>query len=108
MRTYFYQLLQSSTGLSGSVSSSAQRIEFTTGYSVQAIYTGGLNGTASLLSSNDGVTFDTITNTSQTFSGAGSFMWNVLSANYQYVQFSYTATSASSGLLSVNLFSKGF
>lgn len=109
MRTYNYQLI-STTGITGLISTSAHKIDYTWAYAMQAIYSGNTNGVLSLLSSNDGVNFDTIVGSSAAISGSsGSYLWNVLSANYLYVQGQFLAStaSASTGTLRFIINSKG-
>lgn len=108
MRTYTYTLL-STTGVAGTVSSSAHKIDYTVGYAMQAIYTGGLNGTLSLLRSNDGTNFSQIPGSTAPIAGAGNFVWDYsTNASYLYVQGKYVASSASSGTLQFLINSKGF
>lgn len=107
MRTYSYELI-STTGVSTFVSTSAHKIDYTVGYAMQASYTGGLRGNLQLLSSNDGVFFTPIAGTLTSIASTGVFIWNVLSANYLYVQGQFLPTSASTGTLSFLINSKGF
>lgn len=107
MRTYSYQLI-STTGVETFVSTSAHKIDYTVGYAMSATYTGGLNGYVQLLSSNDGVFFTPIKGSSAVISSSGQVIWNVLSANYLYVQGQYLPTGASTGTLQFLINSKGF
>lgn len=108
MRTYPLLWL-SSTSMSQDLASSAQKIDYTVGYSVQAVYTGSSpRGTMSLLASNDGQNFATITDSPTTISSSGTFVWNIISANYDYTQFRFASSAGSVGSLSVNFYSKGF
>lgn len=108
MRTYPL-LWFSSSGMAQNLASSAQKIDYTVGYSVQAVYGGpSPRGTMALYASNDGVNFAQVQNSSQLISSSGNFMWNVMSANYDYVQFQFASSAASSGTLVVNFYSKGF
>ena len=106
MRTFPFVML-STTGVSGIVSSSALGITYTTGYSCQAVYTGGISGTLSLGASNDGINFSTIKDSPQAISGSGNFMYNVRFSNYDFVNATFSATPPSSGTLVINFFSKG-
>lgn len=105
-----------STGVNQTFTSSAFKIEYGLGYAVQTIYNGVVNGTISLLSSNDGVNFDTISGTPTVISNpaagtTGHFTWNVMQSNYQYVQFGYAASSTitnTTGLIRATIVYKGF
>lgn len=92
-------------------------------YAIQAIYTtvGSLGGSLSLQASlnynpgtpqsggakNDG-DWTTITDSPETISGAGNFIWNVTSSNYQAVRLVYTATGGDTGTLSAFYKTRGF
>ena len=107
MRTWnstFY----STSALTGTFSTSALKIEYTTGCAVQAIYTGGPTGALSLLASNDGINFSTIANSSNSITGPGNYIWNLLSPGFEFIQGNFTASSASSGTMAFNFNSKGF
>lgn len=110
MRTYpIYPQWLSSTSMSQNLASSAQKIDYTVGYSVQAIYNGpNPRGTMSLNASLDGVNFAQIDNSSVLISSSGNYVWNVISANYDYVKFQFASSAASSGSLTVLFYSKGF
>ena len=109
MRTFPYVLF-SSTGMAQNYASSGLKIDYTLGYSVQAVY-GGPNprGTISLNASNDNVNWAQIANSSFLITGtSGSYMWNIWTANYDYMQFQFASSAASSGTMLVNLDSTGF
>ena len=114
MRVYEYTLFTGRIDATSSIArdypSSAQSIDFTFGYSVQATYTGiQPQGTLSLLSSNDDVNFVTIRGSSAYIAGAssGTTIWNVRWPNYDSMRVNFSSTSASSGNLVVTFFSKG-
>lgn len=125
MRTYNYIMLGStsagvSINSSTTISSSAQPIDYTAwGYALQATFIGSQpQGTLSLLSSNDKINFVQITGSSTQFGAglpsssaatgtSGVVMYNVRSANYQYMKVQFVPSSASSGQLTATLFSKG-
>lgn len=97
------------TGVGTNFSTSAYNIQYYHGYAVQAIYTGGTRGTASIQVSNDGVNFSTVTGSTQVLSGAGNFIWNVTDAYYKYAQFNWASTgAASTGTMSIYFMAKGF
>lgn len=116
MRTFLTNILPPTTGLiptSGVLSSSALQMEYSTGLAIQARYAGGPTGTMSLLASNDGIYFVTIAgsgaNITPNLAGStGQYMWNLISPGFQYVKWQFSSTSASSGLMAVTAFSKGF
>jgi hypothetical protein len=41
-------------------------------------------------------------------SGTGTYLWNVLSANYDYMQFQFASSGGSLGGIQVWFYSKGF
>lgn len=109
MRTYpIYPAWFSSTATSTDLASSAQKIDYTVAYSVQAIYTGNTRGTMALYASNDGLNFSQIQNSSYLISSSGNYVWNVLSANYDYVQWRFASSATSTGTMQVLFYSKGF
>lgn len=111
MRTYNFILSSSATLPSnGTYASSAQKIEFTTGYSVQADYNGAaLRGTISLAASNTGVDFVTIPASTAFIDSPGHYLRNVLASNYEWVRFEWASSGgSSSGFVNVTLQSKGF
>lgn len=77
-------------------------------YAIQAVWTGSPVGTLKIQVSNDivpdgvggdqasnVVNWTDYTNSSQSISGAGNFVWNVLEAGYRWVRLVYTKTSGS-------------
>lgn len=91
------------------------------GYAVQADYatSGTLGGVLALQASVDhkqdpegnvvnAGTFVTIANSPVTITGAGSYIWNVTSANYAFFQLIYTHTGGDSGTLNAYCTIKGF
>jgi hypothetical protein len=87
-------------------------IPYYAGYSVQANYatSGTLGGVLALQASDDhqedpegnvlhAGNWVTITNTPVTLTGAGSYMWNVTTANYSYFRLIYTHLGGDSGTL---------
>lgn len=84
--------------MASSFQSAGQFLDHYTIYSIQAVYTGSPVGTLSLASSNDGVTWDTITGTSTAVSAAGSTMFNVTITGYKWVRLEYVATSGTGTL----------
>lgn len=113
MRTYNCYLTPT-TGVgivaSSVYQSSAQTIQYEVGFSLQAVYTGAQpQGTISLLGSNDGIHFVTVSGTSSLLSGStGSTLWNLPQAYYKFIKANFSATSASSGALTVLMQSKEF
>ena len=114
MRTYSYTLfnrtINASSGVVVAFSSSAQQIDYTTGYAMQATYTGiKPEGTLSLLGSNDGINFITIKNSEVAITGAasGTTIWNVILPSYDFVKIKFQSTSATSGSLVGTFYSKG-
>lgn len=95
-----YKLVNAHT-MGADFQSIGQPLEHYTIYSVQAVYTGSPVGTLTLSSSNDGVTWDTISGTSQSVSAAGSTMWNVQGAGYLFVRLEYAFTSGSGSLSAI-------
>lgn len=78
------------------------------GYAIQATWTGAsLSGMVELESSNDGTTWDIITDSPQIVSGPGTFMWNVREPFYRYVRIHFAYTSGS-GTITASFNSKGF
>lgn len=109
--TGVYSATPATTGVGINFSTSAIDIEYYRGYSFQTIYSGGTKGTASILASNDGTNFSTVSGTSQVLTGAGNFIWNVDGAYYRYVQFNWGTTGAgpaSTGTMTVIFSSKSF
>lgn len=79
------------------------------GYSIQAIYTTGAPaGTLKLQASNDGINFCDIPGTPFAVTGTGSFLWNVSSSNYLYVQMVWTPSGGSSGTMQSLAYMRGF
>lgn len=114
MRTYPYAIISngnmsSNSASSGNLSSSAQRIDYTFGYSVQATYTGTRpQGNLSLAGSNDGVNFSQVSNSQVALDGTtGTTIYNVAFPNYDFVMVNFAATSASSGIMNAIFYSKG-
>jgi hypothetical protein len=96
-------------------------IDQVVGYAVQADYTtsGSLGGTLSLEASSDHVqdingnvttpgNFVTITNSPVVLTGAGSYIWNIWTANYLYFRLRYTHAGGDSGTLNAVCTTKGF
>ena len=112
MRTYSYNLASSAiVAASGILATTAHQIEYSTGYAVQAVYSGAsIRAKLSLEASNDGDTFVTIPASTAYIDGSGSYLRNVLASNYEFVRFIYEASSASASSATVNvvLQSKGF
>lgn len=78
------------------------------GYSIQANFlSGSPAGTLVLQASNDDVNFCDIPGTSFAVTGTGSFLWNITSSNYLYVQLKWTAGS-STGTLTALAYVRGF
>lgn len=104
--------IPATTGIAGSYSTSGFYIGLTTQCAVQALYTGNINGTLSLSSSNDGVNYDVITGSTtginQNFNGStGHMTWNIPFPGYSYILGNWVNASASTGMLAFNLYSKG-
>lgn len=110
MRTYpIYPYWFSTTALTQNQSSSAQKIDYTIGYSVQANLSGSNGrGTLSLQASIDGTNFAEVQNSSVLMSSSGTYVWNVMSANYDYVRFNLASSAGANGSLTVLFYSKGF
>lgn len=107
--------------MAADIISSIVPIDQVYGYSVQANYTtsGSLGGTLSIQASVDHVqdtegnvinagTFVDITGTPVVLTGAGSFIWNVMTANYLYFQLKYTHAGGDTGTLNAFSVTKGF
>lgn len=98
------QQIVSSGDMSGSVSSTAVSLTNAYQYSVQATYTGSPVGSLELQVSNDIQDCASVTNWSsiaasvQAISAAGSYMWNVINANYHCIRLVYTRTSGTGTL----------
>lgn len=113
MRSYNYPILVNSNiaingPTSGNIASSAQPVEYSNGFSVQAVYTGTQpQGTIMLQASNDNVNFVTVTGSSASLPGStGSIVWNVRDPNYFYSRINFLGSSATSGVLNAWFTSK--
>lgn len=97
------------------LNSAAQQLVNIFAYSIQGIITGSAAGTIKLQASNDQAfapsvptNWTDITGSSQSVSGAGTVMWNVLSnPSYAWVRVVYT-NATGTGTLTLNFFGKGF
>jgi hypothetical protein len=107
--------------MAGDLTSSVQQLDNAFGYSVQANYAtvGSLGGTLSLEASIDhqqdsqgnvlvAGNWVTVTNSSQTISGAGSYIWNVENVMYPYFRVKYAHHSGDTGTLNVYCNVRGF
>lgn len=89
--------------------SGVQQLLHATGYAVQAVWTGaGAAGTLKLQTSNDNITYDDLTGSSTVVAGAGSYVWNVWTCNYNYVKCVFTHSGGSAGEIYVTVNYKGF
>lgn len=104
--------LATAAAMSAGVTSAGVDMNQINAGAVQAIFTGAPVGTIKLQISCDPVTLVTsVTNwadysgSSQSVSGAGTFIWNFFNAGYQWLQLVYTPASGS-GSLTVNFTGK--
>lgn len=66
--------------------------------SIQASWTGSPVGSLQLLISNDDVVYSVYTGSVTAVSGAGNFLWNLLSCGFNYIKVQYTSTSGTGSL----------
>lgn len=110
MRANTIVLLQNGqkTGdMTGALTFGPEKLAQIYGYGIQANFSGSPAGTLKIQASIDGVGWSDIPGSSFTVTGAGSFLWNVTSSNYLYVQMIWTPTSGS-GTLSALAYIRGF
>ncbi len=97
--------------MSADIASDGQDLNQVYTYSIQAVYTGAPVGTLQLEISNDNpyipssgnpavnvVNWIPYSGSTVAVSGAGSFMWNVLTTGNRWVRVTYTATSGTGSL----------
>jgi hypothetical protein len=73
---------------------------------IQANWSGSPVGSLELLISNDNIIYSVYTGSSTAVSGAGNFLWNLLSCGFNWIQVQYTFTSGT-GTLNVTTSYKG-
>lgn len=105
MRIY-NQLFLTAGDMAGSVTSSAEPLDYIYGFSIQAIYTGSPVGTLTLEASNDNSNWVTVTDSSYSVTSAGNYMWNFTVSNFKWVRVVYTRTSGT-GTLSARIYARG-
>lgn len=84
--------------MASSITSSACDLTYYDGFAIQAVYTGSPSGSFKIqVSADAGVctNFSDYTNSSQTISAAGDFIWIVNSSAYHCARLVYTVTSGS-------------
>lgn len=87
--------------MASSITSSACDLTYYDGFAIQAVYTGSPSGTFKIQVSADAgacTTFSDYTNSSQTISAAGDYIWIVNSSAYHCARLVYTLTSGSGTL----------
>lgn len=92
--------------MSGNLTSNSQGLIFMLSASIQAVWTGSPTGNLSIQISNDNINWSTYTGSSTAVSGAGNFMWNLLTTPYPWVRVIYTA-SGGTGSLNISVNGKG-
>lgn len=109
------ELLINAGDMSGDITSAAQQLDYTIGFSVQLVFAGSPVGTFKLQSSCDPSVYpaaptnwDDITSSSQAISAAGSGTYNFnQTPGFKYVRAVYTRTSGT-GTLNARINTKGF
>lgn len=99
-------LLDSNISLNTNYTSPTIDLTLYYGLSVQASWegSGGGTGTIGLQVSNDGINYDTVTNSPTTLSGTGTFFWDVTNTQAKYMQVYFTYASGSgTTLLSIKV-----
>lgn len=88
--------------------SEAVELYFTTGYSVQALWTGAATtGSIKLQMSINGDDWEDVGSSSQAISGPGSFIWNVTDVHYRYVRVVVEETASNDLTVNAWIYSKG-
>lgn len=116
----FNEPIISNALMNANISSPGIPLAQTFGYAIQAVYTGTPTGTLKLQASNDPLgdltnpndqptNWEDISNSSQSISAAGSFLWNVTDVMYTWVRLVFTDGSGgtSTARLSANINGKG-
>lgn len=95
------------TDASVNQTSVSQSINQIFSYSAQAVFTGSPAGTVSLQASIDNTNFVDIGASDQVISDAGTIIWNVSGANYQYFRIVWVK-SGGTGTVVFSCFQRGF
>lgn len=107
MRVNEYPSLVTNGSMGADITSSAMPVTQGQIAAIQAVWTGGSAlGTLTLRISNDNVTYSDYTGSATAVSGAGDFLWNLISCGFNYVKVKYTRTSGT-GTLNVTSSYKG-
>ena len=105
MRVFEYQLLTNGD-MAADITSPVQQLTQMAMCSIQANFTGSPVGSLILQISNDNLVWTDYTGSSTAVSGAGNFLWNLVSTGFQFVRVFYDRTSGT-GSLSITVNGKG-
>ncbi len=120
MATHFQTPIVTAQSMAADVTSAIIPINIYYGYAITAVYTtnGTLAGTFTLYASTDheqdnlgnvirAGTFQPVTNSAVTITGAGSWLWDVTRSSASYVKLVYAHFSGDSGTLNAYCTAKG-